>query len=170
MGVVGATLGAGVGRFQGIHGLVIDALLSVRLVTAKGRIITASATEHSDLFWGLRGAGANFGIILSATYKITDHSNGGNVMSADLIFPASANVSYFKTMKSFQDELPAELALFTTIFFDASAKEVMTTHVEGNLFCFVFGLILQPRMSFRSTPSMWAHDLRARISSSHFWT
>lgn len=135
MGVVGATLGAGVGRFQGIHGLIIDALLSVRLVTAKGRIITASATKHSDLFWGLRGAGANFGIILSATYKITDHSNGGIVMNADLIFPASANLSYFNTMKNFQDKVPAELALFTTIFFDASAKEVMITHDEENLCC-----------------------------------
>lgn len=50
VGVVGATLGAGVGRFQGIHGLLIDALLPVRLVIAKGRIITASATENSDLF------------------------------------------------------------------------------------------------------------------------
>lgn len=124
MGVVGATLGAGVGRFQGIHGLIIDTLLSVRLVTAKGKIITASATENSDLFWGLRGAGANFGIILSATYTITDLSNGGTVTSADLIFPASANVSYFNAMKSFQNKLPAELALFTTFFFDAFTKEV----------------------------------------------
>lgn len=154
VGVVGATLGAGVGRFQGIHGLIIDALLSVRLVTAKGRIITASATEYSDLFWGLRGAGANFGIILSATYKITDHSNGGNVMSADLIFPASANVSYFNTLKNFQDKLPAELALFTTIFYDASAQEVMISLDEEKSLQYVFGLILQSRMSFRSTPSM----------------
>lgn len=124
VGVVGATLGAGVGRFQGIHGLIIDTLLSVRLVTAKGKIITASATENSDLFWGLRGAGANFGIILSATYKITDLSNGGTVTSADLIFPANANVSYFNAMKSFQNKLPAELSLFTTFFFDASTKQV----------------------------------------------
>lgn len=139
MGLVGATLGAGVGRFQGIYGLVIDALLSVRLVRAKGKIITASATEHADLFWGLRGAGANFGVILSATYKITDHSNGGNVMSADLIFPARANHSHFNMMKNFQDKLPAELALFTTIFFGAYAKEIMVTHDEENLCCFCSG-------------------------------
>lgn len=155
MGVVGATLGAGVGRFQGIHGLIIDALLSVRLVTAKGRIITASATEHSDLFWGLRGAGANFGIILSATYKITDHSNGGNVMIADLIFPASANLSYFNTMKNFQDKLPAELALFTTIFFDASAKEVMNTLDEGSICSLVSGLILNLECHFTQRRLCW---------------
>lgn len=60
-------------------------------------------------------------------------------MSADLIFPASASVSYFNTMKNFQYKLPAELALLTTIFFDPSTKEVMITHDEENLFCLCSG-------------------------------
>lgn len=68
----GATLGARVGRYQGLHGLILDALLSVRLVTATGDIIPVSATEHSDLFWGLRGAGLNFGIVVSAIKKQWD--------------------------------------------------------------------------------------------------
>lgn len=70
--MVGATLGAGVGRYQGLHGLIIDSLISVRMVTAEGDIISVSAHEHADLFWGLRGAGMNFGIILSAKYQVYD--------------------------------------------------------------------------------------------------
>lgn len=68
--MIGATIGAGVGPYQGLHGLVIDALLSVRLVTASGKIVMASEQEHEGLFWAVRGAGANFGIITSATYKV----------------------------------------------------------------------------------------------------
>ena len=96
VGIIGATLGGGVGRYQGIHGLILDALISVRLVTAKGDIIIVSASVHSNLFWGLRGAGFNFEIILSAKYKIADLTNKGTVMSADLVFPASINVSFFQ--------------------------------------------------------------------------
>lgn len=56
------TLGAGIGRYQGVFGLLIDSLVSVRLVTADGRLITVSATSNPDLFWAIRGAGSNFGI------------------------------------------------------------------------------------------------------------
>lgn len=57
VGMVGITLGAGIGRFEGGSGLLIDALESVRMVTAEGQVITVSAAEHEDLFWGIRGAG-----------------------------------------------------------------------------------------------------------------
>ncbi|KAK4992368.1 hypothetical protein LTR50_001126 [Elasticomyces elasticus] len=70
VGYVGVTLGAGVGRLQGEFGLLIDALKSVRMVTAEGKLITVSATENSELFWGIRGAGFNFGVVVSATYKL----------------------------------------------------------------------------------------------------
>ena len=63
--MMGATLGGGIGRSHGIHGMIIDALVSVRLVTADGQIIEASEKTNSDLFWGIRGAGQNFGIVVS---------------------------------------------------------------------------------------------------------
>ena len=116
--MVGATLGAGVGRYQGLHGLIIDALLSVRIVTAAGDLITASSTENSDLFWAIRGAGANYGIITHATYKIADLTNRGQVLNADMRFPASKNESYWNLLKSFESSLPAPASLFTLYNYD----------------------------------------------------
>lgn len=61
VGIVGLTLGAGIGWLVRKHGLAIDALVCVDLVTADGRHITASETEHPDLFWGVRGGAATSG-------------------------------------------------------------------------------------------------------------
>lgn len=113
--MVGATLGAGIGPLTGLHGLVIDALLSVRMVTGTGEVITVSATENSDLFWGLRGAGFNFGIVTSATYRIHDQTNRGQVMNADLLFPASANGTVWKILKSFGEKQPDPLSLMVHV-------------------------------------------------------
>lgn len=108
---VGATIGAGVGPLQGLHGLVADALLSVRLVTATGELITVSQTSHPNLFWAIRGAGANFGIITSATYKIFDATNGGQVLNADFGFAGSANASLYNLVKSWDNSFPKEAGL-----------------------------------------------------------
>jgi hypothetical protein len=69
-GVAGLTLGGGMGRLQRKFGLTLDNLLSVDLVTADGRVVHASADERPDLFWGLRGAGPNFGIVTSFEFGL----------------------------------------------------------------------------------------------------
>ncbi|KUI53500.1 hypothetical protein VP1G_01039 [Cytospora mali] len=117
VGTMGATLGATVGPWQGILGLGIDALLSVRLVTASGSLVTASETENSELFWGLRGAGHSFGIVTSATFKVYDAPNNGNLTSTDFLFEGVSNGSVWEALKSFDDFMPNELSLtFFTIF------------------------------------------------------
>lgn len=123
VGVLGITLGGGVGRYQGIHGLLLDALQSVRMVTAKGDLITVSSASNSDLFWGLRGAGMNFGAITEATYRVRDLTNGGQVRNADLIFPVSAAPEFFKALQSFKAKQPKEMACIALVICDNATGE-----------------------------------------------
>ncbi len=69
-GISGLTLGGGLGWLMGRHGLACDNLLSADVVTAEGRLLTASPSENADLFWALRGAGANFGVVTSLEYRL----------------------------------------------------------------------------------------------------
>ncbi len=62
-GLAGLTLGGGIGWLMGAYGLTLDNLLAVEIVTAVGQVLTASASEHADLLWGVQGGGGNFGIV-----------------------------------------------------------------------------------------------------------
>jgi FAD/FMN-containing dehydrogenase len=86
-GVAGLTLGGGVGRLQRNFGLTIDNLTAVELVTADGRFVRATATEEPELFWGLRGAGWNFGIATAFEFRL--HPFGPDLHRGVLTFPAT---------------------------------------------------------------------------------
>ena len=86
-GVAGLTLGGGVGRLQRHLGLTIDNLTAVELVTADGRLVRATETDQPELFWGLRGAGWNFGIATAFEFRLQPF--GPDLHRGVLTFPAS---------------------------------------------------------------------------------
>ncbi|KAK2603631.1 hypothetical protein QQS21_004212 [Conoideocrella luteorostrata] len=122
--MIGVTIGGGIGRLMGEFGLLADALQSVRMVGADGRIMTVSATSHADLWWGIRGAGANFGVIISATYKIRPLVNNGKVFLADFYVPAERSKEYFSLIETHYSEMPANLALILVVSWNTTTNSV----------------------------------------------
>lgn len=96
---------------QGYFGLLADLLQEVQIVTASGDAVRASRTENTDLFWALRGAGANFGIVTSATFKVPPTINGGNVTNANYLFSSDKALDVYKFLATLDNDMKAELAL-----------------------------------------------------------
>jgi FAD/FMN-containing dehydrogenase len=87
-GIAGLTLGGGYGWLARSFGFSCDNLLSVDVVTADGHLVTASAEEHSDLFWALRGGGGNFGVVTSFEFRL--HEVGPTLMAGPIFYPLAA--------------------------------------------------------------------------------
>lgn len=99
-GIAGLTLGGGTGYLTRKYGLTIDNLLEADVVLADGRIVTASASENPDLYWGLRGGGGNFGIVTSFLFQ----AHPVNMVYAGPIFWDIADAK--RVMKTYRDFLP----------------------------------------------------------------
>jgi FAD/FMN-containing dehydrogenase len=114
-GIAGLTLGGGLGWTMGTFGLAADNLLSAQVVTADGRVLTASEDENSDLFWGLRGGGGNFGVVTSFEYRLHEI---GPIVTGGLIahaFGAARDVLRF--YRDFTAQAPDELTAFAALMF-----------------------------------------------------
>jgi len=108
-GVAGLTLGGGVGRLQRQFGLTIDNLAAVELVTADGRLVRTSETEEPELFWGMRGAGWNFGIATAFEFRL--HPFGPDLQRGVLIFPATEIQAVWRVFREYQAHAPDAVAL-----------------------------------------------------------
>ena len=106
-GIAGLTLGGGIGWLSGAHGLSCDGLISADVVTADGRMLTASADENPDLLWGLRGGGGNFGVVTSLEYQL--HPVGPNVLAGYLVYPYDRARDLFALMGEFTADMPDEM-------------------------------------------------------------
>jgi FAD/FMN-containing dehydrogenase len=107
-GVAGLTLHGGAGHLRRKHGLTIDNLLSVEIVTADGQVRTASATENEDLFWAVRGAGSNFGVVTS--FEFQAHPVGPFVMVGAIFYPFEAARTVLPAWRDFMATAPDELS------------------------------------------------------------
>ncbi len=85
-GIAGLTLGGGLGWLAGKHGLACDNLLGAEVVTASGEILEVGPENHADLYWGLRGGGANLGVVTSFRYLLHPVSR---VLAGALSYPWS---------------------------------------------------------------------------------
>jgi FAD/FMN-containing dehydrogenase len=106
-GVGGLTLGGGIGWLMRKHGLTIDNLLATDVVTSDGDQIRASADEHPDLFWALRGGGGNFGVVTSFEFRL--HPVGPTVLSGPLVWDAADSGDVLRFYRTFIREVPDEL-------------------------------------------------------------
>jgi hypothetical protein len=106
-GIAGLTSGGGIGWLQRKHGLACDNLLSADVVTADGRFLAASATEHPDLFWGLRGGGGNFGVVTSFEYRLHPL---GKLLAGPVLHSFSAAKDAFRFFGDFMQAAPDEVS------------------------------------------------------------
>lgn len=106
-GMAGLTLGGGFGWLTRKYGFTSDNLISAEVVTAAGELLTASATENADLFWGLRGGGGNFGVVTSFKFQL--QPVGPDVVAGMIIYPLEAAADTLRFYRDFTASSPEAL-------------------------------------------------------------
>jgi len=112
-GIAGLTLGGGLGWLMGKYALAVDNLLSVDLVLANGRAVTASAKENADLFWAVRGGGGNFGIATSLEYRL--HPVGPQITGGLIAYPFDRAWDVLRHYRDVASQLPDEISMAGTL-------------------------------------------------------
>jgi FAD/FMN-containing dehydrogenase len=127
-GVAGLTLGGGSGWAERTYGLACDNLVSVDLVTADGREVTASEDENPDLFWALHGGGGNFGVATSFVFAL--HPLGPLVTAGLLIWPGDTADEVARRYRDFAPSAPDELGT-GLVFLTGPPEEFVPAHLQG---------------------------------------
>lgn len=127
-GIAGFTLGGGSGWAERKFGPACDNLVSVDLVTADGRQIRASETEHPDLFWALHGGGGNFGVATALEYRL--HPLGPTVLAGLLIWPAEAGREVAQAYRDLAADAASELGS-ALVFLTGPPQDFMPAYLQG---------------------------------------
>jgi FAD/FMN-containing dehydrogenase len=124
-GLAGLTLGGGIGWLMRKYGLTVDQLLSVDMVTAEGEFAKASEAENPDLFWGVRGAGGNFGIVTEFEFRL--NPVGPIVLAGPIFWPMERSAEVLRFYRDWITDAPDEL---TTIVVHRYAPPLPAIPVE----------------------------------------
>jgi FAD/FMN-containing dehydrogenase len=108
-GIGGLTLGGGLGHLMRKHGLTVDNLVSVDLVTAEGKKTRVEEATDPDLFWGLRGGGGNFGIATALRYRL--HPVGPLVLGGPIVWPLRQAGEVLRFLRDFAPQAPDALGI-----------------------------------------------------------
>ena len=111
-GIVGLTLGGGLGWLMGKCGLAVDNVISADVVTAGGHFHQTSAQQNPDLFWALRGGGGNFGVVTSIEYRLHEVSQ---VLGGMILYPLDQAREVLKFYRSFCATLPDEAECYAAV-------------------------------------------------------
>ncbi len=158
-GIAGLALGSGSGWLERALGFTCDNLLAAEVVTADGRIVTASPTENAELFWGLRGGGGNFGVVTA--FHLQLHPVGPTVLGGLLVWPAPMAGDVVRFWRDFMlsapDEVGSALAFITAPPADFVPEPVRGHPVLGAVVCYAGAVddgeaVLRPLREFGPPP------------------
>jgi FAD/FMN-containing dehydrogenase len=131
-GVAGLTLGGGFGWLMPKYGMAMDNLVAVNLVLADGSVVRASAEEHPDLFWAVRGGGGNFGVAASFEFKL--HEVGPIVTGGLVAFPFAEAAKVLRAYRDLAAGAPDELMLVAAL---TTAPDGSGTKIVGIASCHI---------------------------------
>jgi FAD/FMN-containing dehydrogenase len=138
-GVGGLALGSGSGWLERMYGVTCESLLSAEVVTAAGDVVTASANENPDLFWGLRGGGGNFGIVTNFEFRI--HPVGPILTAGMLVYPRARASEVLRSYRDYiaqsPDEVGGGVALLTAPPDPFVPEAVRGQPAVGIVYCYI---------------------------------
>jgi FAD/FMN-containing dehydrogenase len=140
-GVAGLTLGGGSGWLERKHGLACDNLLAAELVTADGVHVRASANEHPELFWALRGGGGNFGVVTAFEFRV--HPLEPKVFAGLALYPVGRGRELLALYRDTMRDAPEGLSL-AFLYLKAPAEEGIPEHLHGELVVAIAGMYAGP--------------------------
>lgn len=132
IGIGGLALGGGSGYLSRRFGMTLDNVLSVEIVTADGRHVSANEEENADLFWAVRGGGGNFGIVTSFKFRL--HEVGPEVLSFQAYFPHEQSKEVLKFYREFMSNASEELQCYA-FFLNVPAVEPFPKEYHGKTTC-----------------------------------